>query len=143
LGAATWPLPDARACCELHFPTPLRLLRRGKLIAQPTLADLIVFVCRRVKSFLHAEYHAAWDDLARVALDLARRTPTQPWRGVPRNLLRYSARQGNEIELRGVSGVLGLPFGPGKLWPLLAAAQWIHVGKGAVLGMGQLVPQPC
>ena len=30
-----------------------------------------------------------------------------------------------------------LPDGPGPLWPLIAAATWIHLGKGTVFGMGQ------
>jgi len=41
-------------------------------------------------------------------------------------------------ELFGVSGSITLPRGPGFLWPLLAAAQWSHIGKGTVYGMGEI-----
>ena len=58
------------------------------------------------------------------------------------DVVRYSGRQKTELEMRGVSGYLDLPDGPGPLWPLLAAAQWLHLGKGAVVGMGQLVVAP-
>ena len=53
-----------------------------------------------------------------------------------------SARQDADLELRGVSGVLDLPEGPGELWPLLAAATWLHLGKATVFGLGQFEVQP-
>jgi len=52
--------------------------------------------------------------------------------------VRYSGSQKAEVELRGVAGSLALPVGPGPLSPLLAAAAWIHIGKGTVMGLGQL-----
>jgi hypothetical protein len=72
-------------------------------------------------------------------LERARTLPAESWRGRRLDLVRYSGRQKAELEMRGVSGYLDLPEGPGPLWPLLAAAQWLHLGKGAVVGMGQLV----
>ena len=50
----------------------------------------------------------------------------------------FSARQGREFCVHGVCGLLDLPEGPGALWPLLAALQWIHVGKSTIVGLGQL-----
>ncbi|MEW6744994.1 MAG: CRISPR system precrRNA processing endoribonuclease RAMP protein Cas6 [Planctomycetota bacterium] len=47
------------------------------------------------------------------------------------------------MDLRGVCGMLELPDGPGELWPLLLAAQWLHVGKGTVMGLGRLDVEPC
>ena len=58
------------------------------------------------------------------------------------DLHRYSGRQRAELELRGVAGYLDLPYGPGEVWPQLAAAQWLHLGKGTVMGLGQLIVQP-
>jgi hypothetical protein len=40
--------------------------------------------------------------------------------------------------MQGVVGTLDLPDGPGPLSPLIAAAQWLHLGKGTVMGLGQL-----
>jgi hypothetical protein len=40
--------------------------------------------------------------------------------------------------MQGVSGSLDLPEGLGPLALLLAAAQWLHLGKGTVMGLGQL-----
>lgn len=36
-----------------------------------------------------------------------------------------------------MAGELHLPAGPGPLWPLLAAALWLHLGKGTIVGLGQ------
>jgi|GEM_PF-743901 len=124
--------------CRLWFPAPLRLMRRGGLIERPTLADLVVAACRRVQSYLPPQRRAAWDELTQQALALARATPNGPWRGQRLDLHRYSGRQRAQVELRGVSGCLDLPRGPGPLWPLLAAACWLHLGKGTVMGLGQL-----
>jgi len=134
-------VPPDRSC-RLCFHAPLRLMRRGTLTAAPTLPDLVVAAARRVKTYLDSTLHPAWDDLTRQALELARNTPTTPWQGDRLDLRRYSGRQQAELELRGVSGSLGLPRGPGELWPLLAAAQWLHLGKGTVMGLGQLNVEP-
>src|SRR5436190_859080 len=56
-------------------------------------------------------------------------------------LVRAARRQA-EVELRGVSGCLDLPEGAGELWPLLAAAMWLHLGKGTTLGLGELQVLP-
>ena len=59
------------------------------------------------------------------------------------DLVRYSGSQKAELELRGVAGSLALPVGPGPLSPLLAAAVWIHLGKGTVMGLGQIKITAC
>ena len=124
--------------CRLAFPSPLRLMQQGRLIERPTLADLVVAACRRVKAYLPLAERDRWDDLSRQALEAARATPAKAWRGNRLDLRRYSGRQHAELELRGVAGYLELPRGPGELRPLLAAATWLHVGKGTVMGLGQM-----
>ena len=69
---------------------------------------------------------------------LGRAVPFEPWQGRRLDLVRYSGSQKAEVELRGVAGSLALPVGPGPLSPLLAAAAWIHIGKGTVMGLGQI-----
>ncbi|WP_162800768.1 hypothetical protein [Acidibrevibacterium fodinaquatile] len=43
------------------------------------------------------------------------------------------------MELRRITGALALPHGPGPLRPLLVAVSWIHLGKGTVFGLGQML----
>ncbi len=140
LSAAAWPLDDPAATpCRLVFPAPLRLRRHGRLIEEPALADLIVAATRRIGAYLPAECREAWQQISREAMEAARNTPAGPWRGTRLDLHRYSAPQESELDLHGVAGSLELPRGPGELWPLLAAAQWLHLGKGTIMGLGQLI----
>lgn len=139
LGRAAWPGPHPETTpCHLVFEAPLRLRRKGRLIEQPTLADIVVAATRRVTAFLPPNDQGPWRALAERLHDLARRTPQDAWQGGRLDLTRYSGRQQRELDLHGVSGRLLLPEGPGPLWPLLAAAGWIHVGKGTVMGLGQM-----
>lgn len=78
----------------------------------------------------------------RAARSVANQTVAQPWVGEKCNLVRWSAAQQREVELFGITGGISLPNGPGFIWPLLAAAQWCHIGKGTVFGMGQIRIQP-
>ena len=139
LHQAAWPCqPADTAPCRLVFRAPVRLRRQGKLIERPALPDLVVAACRRVREYLPPERTSEWDETARRALEAARGVPCRPWRGARLDLHRYSGRQRAELELQGVSGALELPAGPGPLWPLLAAAQWLHLGKAPVMGLGQM-----
>lgn len=144
LDRAAWPLGGAPASrpCRLLFPAPLRLTRRGELIAAPTLADLAVAASRRLGAYLGEDERAALRGFRASLLEVAKAQPARPWQGRRLDLVRYSGRQKREVELRGVAGHIDLPQGPGALWPLLAAAQWLHLGKGTVHGLGQLMVAP-
>jgi hypothetical protein len=137
LAETVWP-GDPAAPCQLSFPAPLRLLRRGRLIDRPTLADLVVAAHRRAAAWLPPADQSAWSDLREPLLEMARHLPSS-WSGARLDLERYSARQEGEVELRGVSGVMALPHGVGDLAPLLSAAAWLHLGKGTVFGLGQVL----
>ena len=114
----------------------------SRLIDRPALPDLIAAATQRIRSFLPEQSLDAWKQAAREALELARGTPAEPWQGERLDLHRYSGRQRAELDLHGVTGFLDLPDGPGELWPFLAAAQWLHLGKGTVMGLGQLIVEP-
>jgi len=121
------------------FPTPLRLRRHGRLIERPTLPDIVVAAGRRIAAFVPDDYRVFWRALTGQLLDLSRSVPAGTWQGERCDLVRYSGSQSCELELHGVTGSLQLPAGVGALWPLLAAATWLHLGKGTVMGLGQLV----
>lgn len=135
-----WPLPPG-APCRLVFPAPLRLLRHKRLITAPTLPDLIDHALRRLAGLADMG-GARLAALAPACRAAAEATPATPWRGRPLDLLRYSGAQKQEVELRGITGSVALPHGPGPLWPLLAALIWTHLGKGTVFGLGQMLIAP-
>ncbi len=132
-----WPAATD-APCRLRFRAPLRLRRHGRLLERPTLTDLVVAAGRRVAAWLPADRLPAWRKLEVETRQRATRLPCGAWQGERLDLHRYSARQHDEIDLHGVCGILELPEGPGELWPLLAAAAWLHLGKATVFGLGQL-----
>ena len=136
LAEAAWPT-DPAAPCRLSFLAPLRLLRRGRLIERPTPADIVVAAHRRAAAWLPPADQDVWGNLREPLLDAARPLPSF-WSGARLDLQRYSARQEAEVELRGVCGTLDFPDGVGPLAPLLAAASWLHLGKGTVFGLGQM-----
>jgi hypothetical protein len=142
LADAQWPL-DPRAACALVFAAPLRLRRQGRLIDEPSLADIVVAASRRIAAFLPAPRRDEWQARTPAWLELAHTTTQGRWVGTRLDLHRYSARQQSELDLRGVTGSLELPVGPGELAPLLAAARWLHLGKGTVMGLGQMAIADC
>ncbi len=127
----------AKCRCRILFRAPLRIIFRGKLAQQPTWTDLVAGACRRVRAFLPVAMEAAWREIEREVLETSRGCRASPFEGARLDLHRYSARQQAELDLQGVHGSIALPEGPGTLWPLLAAAQWLHLGKGTVMGLGQ------
>lgn len=137
----SWPLRDPATPCVLRFPSPLRLLRDGRLIIRPTVADLTVAALRRIQSLVPSRADAV-RVIQPAILDLAREIPAYDWLGESLDLRRYSGRQRTEIEMRGVVGELVLPEGPGPLADLLLAATWTHLGKSTVMGLGQLLIDP-
>jgi hypothetical protein len=135
-----WPLSPG-APCRLVFPTPLRLLRQKHLVTAPTLLDVVDHALRRLAALAGSE-GARLTALRPACFGAAEATHANPWRGRPLDLRRYSGAQKQEVELRGIAGVLTLPHGPGPLWPLLAAVTWTHLGKGTVFGLGQMLIEP-
>ena len=144
-GPKTWYLRSAAECLaheaarrdalRLEFEGPLRILRKGKLLQAPSFADISVTGLRRLIAL--ASDGCAADLPARV-LEAARCLSASQWRGRRQDLVRWSGRQNSRVEMWGVTGRLVLPDGAGPLRPLLAACQWIHIGKGTVFGLGKL-----
>ena len=139
LSEAACPLSDPeRTPCRLVFCTPLSLQRQGKLIECPTLKDVVVRAGWRIEAFLPPSQRTAWREARSGAIELAANIRAEHWQGQRLDLQRYSGRQEREFCVQGVCGWLSLPEGPGPLWPLLAALQWLHVGKSTIVGLGQL-----
>jgi hypothetical protein len=140
LAPLSWPM-NAGSGCKLVFSAPVRLMRAGKLITMPSLADIALATIRRLHAFAPEAAAGVWQ-ARHDWLDRAWTVPAGPFQGGPLDLVRYSGRQRAEIDLHGIAGELVLPEGPGPLTDLLLAAQWLHVGKSTVMGLGQLRIEP-
>lgn len=129
---------DVNTPCTLVFNTSLRLIRKSRIVSRPTMRDIVIGGLRRLQSLVPESIQTDTKQLWGPALDIAGQINTEAWRGQRLDLTRWSARQQAEIELRGVAGSIELPDGAGPLFPLFAALQWIHIGKGTTIGLGQL-----
>jgi len=110
-----------------------------KLLERPTFSDLIHFSFARLKHHLPASSESAWDELKPRVMQEAERNDTTSkivWRGQRADILVYDQKQKISYWIHAVRGSFTLPAGPGPLWPLLAAAQWMQLGKGKIHGLG-------
>ncbi len=139
LAPLPWPVNPPESGCRLVFPSPLRLIHQRRLVTRPTPADLAIAALRRIQALAgnHPDAEALWQS-RQDWIERARSIPCEPWEGRRLDLVRYSASQHAELELRGVAGSLTFPAGPGPLTSLLKAAVWLHLGKGTVMGLGQV-----
>ncbi len=127
-----------RGGLRIQFQTPLRLLRRGRLIERPTVKDICVVLTRRILLLAESAQTPLASDLVQEVLVAAEQLPVASWRGERRDFVRWSGSQHCEVEMRGVAGTVELPAGAPGLWPLLAAGCWTHLGKGTVFGLGRM-----
>lgn len=140
LSSTPWPLPGdpETAPCVLAFETPVKIKAYRAFQTQPTFVDICVRALDRVLNLAECDMPAQEQALKDATLFHARQVPEIPLQWDREHLCRYSGRQKIDLEYYGVVGAIGLPEGLGPLWPLLAALQWLHVGKGTTLGMGQV-----
>ena len=124
--------------CRIAFLSPLRLLRKGALIASPTLHDMASAALRRIRDLQEQEPGLPWREVMALLSACCDDIPVLYEPVERKRVTRYSARQERDVELRCVMGAIILPEGPRALAPLLNVAQWLHVGKGTTIGMGQI-----
>jgi len=140
LSDTVWPVAGEAKCtpCRIECATPLRILRNDRLIEKPTLTDLVVTIARRIRQFLPPDVREKANELVDEAIELSKEIPSMSWFSERVEMKRYSGAEKKELRLHAITGFLDLPNGASELWPILAAAQWMHVGKGTVVGLGQL-----
>jgi hypothetical protein len=133
-------IPPPPEGVRLIIDTPLRLRRDGELVTPRTFAfhDLLRNLLRRVSmlSQLHTDRPLAIDypSLSRAAREIELRAKDLRWW----DWKRYSSRQRTELAMGGVVGSIVLAASElGPFWPYLWLGQWVHAGKGAVMGLGR------
>ena len=136
--------PPAGPCpgrVAIELLSPLRLVEEGRLVGPEALRPrhLLVSLLRRV-SLLAQRHGPAPLDLDFRALRAQAETVEfadkslrwSDWR-------RWSGRQQQLVPMGGLLGALSLPLrGLEPFWPFLALAPWVHVGKGATMGLGAM-----
>jgi hypothetical protein len=135
-------IPPLPASLRVTFHTPLRVLQDGKLVHEGRFSFpvFITHLMRRI-SLLHA-YHAGTElmlDFKALSLQ-AEAIPVLEADLRWHEWSRYSSRQQTKVQMGGLMGSFALPVDAlADLWPWLWLGQWVQVGKGTVMGMGEYV----
>jgi hypothetical protein len=129
----------AAGTAHLHFHTPLRLQHDGRPLRPAELGPrkLVADLLRRCNLMLDLHLGirpAPFDAPALVAhaATLADDRADLRWR----EDARYSSRQRQQLPLGGVLGRWTLQGDLAPLLPWLWLGQWLHLGKGATMGLG-------
>lgn len=140
------PLPDSAGetgRLRLNFETPIRLHRKGQIVAPDDLRLLTFVMIRRHLELAHFEAageaeRAAIDWRFRPLLDAASALRVVGRQLSFKPLTRYSHRQDRPVDIGGYVGTLKLEGDFAPLLLLFRAAEVLHVGKGAVFGLGKV-----
>ena len=125
---------------QVEFISPLRLRINNRYVDSVNLGfrDFFSSLLRRY-SALATCYGTGEPDLDfRNLVQLSESVDFRPIHLAQHDLARHSSRQRKTIPMSGVTGRAELS-GPALkgLWPLLWLGQWLHVGKGVNMGLGQ------
>lgn len=136
--------PPAPSTVRIDFEHPLRLRRANQYLRPDSFdfATLFTTLMRRIH-MLHALIGGATPGAdPRTLADQARAVRWQALELRWVDWARRSTRQKRRIPMGGLTGSIHLTDGFEPLWPWLWAGQWLHVGKGAVMGLGRYRLQP-
>lgn len=136
----------ARACrlhtsppyhLTLHFLTPTRLKFAGHSVPCIEFHHLIRALLRRLSSLCYFHCGTAWEVDFRGLIAQAGeiRTARADLEWVPQR--RYSHRQERMVKIGGFVGSITFAGDLTPFFPLLVAGEWVHVGKGCVMGLGR------
>jgi CRISPR-associated endoribonuclease Cas6 len=136
--------------CVIKLQSPLRLAHNGRAIAASglTAAAVLTAMLRRCVAAgvvqpsavpnIRAACTTAQDGAANVpdALDASAAAIMMQTHLRWRDASRYSATQQQATPLGGLVGNLVFTGDMRAFWPILHAAQWLHIGKETVFGLG-------
>jgi hypothetical protein len=136
------PAPTGKFPAEtaLHFVTPTRIKIRDHLAPSVGVRPLVFAMVRRILELAHFHVPGAnvdWTFRPLLVHSSTLRIQAADLRW--HDWQRYSNRQQTKMSLGGFVGRLDLAGDLEPLWPLLRAAEVLHVGKGATFGLGKML----
>jgi hypothetical protein len=133
------PGPGRRLAVE--FLTPARIRNDGAVRGRLTFQDLVRALLRRLSSLCYFHCGCELPVDFRGLIDQASTVRTLASDLHWHEQERFSGRQKQRVEMGGVVGRLEFEAPSPEAWgpylPLLAAGEWVHVGKGTVMGLGK------
>ncbi|KOR30084.1 hypothetical protein TI03_00475 [Achromatium sp. WMS1] len=135
-----WHPPALSQQISINITTPLRLRVNGRILrpnkftmrafGTTLLRRLSLFTCCHSAEVLTVDFKS----LAHVAEQIKILENHLQWQ----HWARYSSSQKRHIDMDGVIGKLVLDLNSASVWwPYVWLGQWLHLGKGASMGMGR------
>jgi hypothetical protein len=125
----------------IDFQTPTRIQSEGRMQLELTFQDLVRGLLRRLSSLCYFHCGSELDVDFKGLIERAEvvRTVSSQLRWEEQE--RFSGRQHQRIEMGGAVGRIEFEAPTVDSWrdyaPLFAAGEWVHVGKGCVMGLGK------
>lgn len=132
--------PPAVDQVRLTLETPLRLVEAGRVVPPDrfTAAPLLMALLRRVSMLAYFHSGQALDLDFKALKAQAAQVPVVASELRFVDQVRRSARQRRVMRLGGLVGEVALDLAAAAPFKnLLALGQWVHVGKGATMGLGR------
>lgn len=128
---------------EIEHPLRLRIDNREVRPDAFTFGHFFSNLLRRISmlQYFHTSTPLETDfaSLTATAHTVAIRNPALRWHAWN----RYSSRQQKKIAMDGLVGSFDVDLrGAAELWPYVWLGQWVHAGKGAVMGLGYYRASP-
>ncbi len=133
------PVGAVPAAARVVLESPLRLRVQDRYWKPDdfSFAPFFSTLLRRLTQLcaVHGQIQPQVD--ARAMIEAARRIELCAVELNWQPLARYSSRQHRRIPMGGLLGSFGIRGELAALWPWLWAGQYLHVGKGTVMGLGR------
>lgn len=128
-------VPDGRL--ELRLLTMTRLKHGSRFVTELPFHVLVRGLLRRISSLMYFHHGTELDvdyaGLIERAQEIRRQSEDTQWVDWD----RYSGRQDARITLGGLVGTVQYTGDLEEFMPLIKIGEYVHVGKGAVFGMGK------
>jgi CRISPR/Cas system endoribonuclease Cas6 (RAMP superfamily) len=123
---------------KLRFVTPTRMRLRGRVIENPSFAQLVSSLSLRLSMLAETFADAPLSYDYKAMIERAQKVTTRDSSLRLMALDRYSNRRGGKLELDGFMGDVTFS-GPAipELLPLLVAGEFLNVGSGTAFGLGR------
>lgn len=125
---------------KVRFESPVRLRRKGKYLSEMDWPFYFSSLARRLESlnFLYGDGSRFGKENWLMLCDRFSSWKNPSGRLSWHDIYRYSNRQGKKVPLGGLWGKVSCENGTEDQYAWWRTASLVHVGKGAVMGMGKI-----
>ncbi len=119
----------------LHFLTPTQIKKDGRMAQEIDMEILLSAILRRYHRLKHY-YTDEKKEKFEIDWELAKQIKIVHQELKPMRFKRFSNRQKRPVPIEGVTGKVTFAGNLTPFYPWLKIGEYLHVGKGAVFGLG-------